>query len=162
MKFYHSSPHNFKPGDYINPILAVKRANYKASEDNLIYLTDSPYPHFTLHDKIDEDWNVYEVKPVMKGLKVGMWDDFTTPHPVLVLKRVGSMKGLATRSHHSKRSLKRAQEAHNETKQYLEKWKAEYEETKDLCLLECIKRAERDLKNLRAFMKFSSVKPRRR
>lgn len=161
MKYYHSSPFNFKPGDYINPILAVKKANYRASEDNLIYLTNSPYPHFTLHDKIDEDWNVYEVKPLKRGLKVGMWDDFTTPHRVLILKKVGSLKGLAIKSHHSKKSLKRSQEYHDSMKTSLEAYKAKYEETKDSFVLEYIKQLERDLKNLRAYMQFSSVIPKR-
>lgn len=96
-KYYHASKKFFKPGDLVLPGMyggVVKNYNV-ISRDNYVYLTSSPAPHFTILARaIKEDWIVYEVKPQGK-IGIGNWDDFTCDKPAIVIKRVGSARGLA-------------------------------------------------------------------
>jgi hypothetical protein len=57
-----------------------------------VFLNTSPVPHFTIWEKIDKNWHVYEVKPVGK-LTFGMWNDIICQSAVVV-RRVGGAKGI--------------------------------------------------------------------
>jgi hypothetical protein len=103
-EFYHASPKQFKPGDYLAPNLPDYSANYNSSQSKYIYLTPSPKPHYTIADKaIAENWNVYKVVLTNpKRIWVGMWDDYITDRPCVVEKLVGSARGISKAGRPSK------------------------------------------------------------
>lgn len=86
MKYYHSSPHKFHPGDIIG------------RHDLPIFLTQDPNPHYTiLKTAVKDNWSVYEVRPVTKVGLGRCWDEAICVQ-VEVVKRVGSARGIAVNS----------------------------------------------------------------
>lgn len=106
-KFYHATPARFKKGDRISACSSsVVGKNYQCSLHG-IYLTTSPYVHFTVIDKaVESKWNVYEVSPIGK-LYRGMWDEWITME-VEVVQKIGEVsemgKGLAKFSSSTERT----------------------------------------------------------
>ena len=91
-KYYHASPVLFKPGDQIVP---NRFPNFKATDPNLIYLTNSPKPHYTVYDKgAMENWYIYQVLPTNTPKIRQMWDELVTDKPVIVVKMIGSVRGI--------------------------------------------------------------------
>lgn len=67
MKFYHASPHRFKPGDLIG------------SHDTPVFMTGAQMPHYTIHAQaVKENWYVYRVRPLYKVNPGHVWDEAWT------------------------------------------------------------------------------------
>lgn len=86
MKYFHSSPKKFKPGDIIG------------RHDLPIFMTQDPNPHYTILTKATiENWNVYEVRPISKVHLGKCWDELVC-NQVEVIKRIGSARGISKNS----------------------------------------------------------------
>ncbi len=119
IKYYHASPHKFKPGDLINPIRAVGEKNFKNCA-MVVFLTSEPYPHYTLlHSQIGDNWDVYQVVPFKKPTKIGTWDDWLCESHCEVVKKIGPLRGLAVPSHLSKKKKKQIKESIKSDKEFL-------------------------------------------
>ena len=69
-KYYHASPHKFKPG-YILSISYDKKSSSGATKDG-VFITFSKFPHITINSTaINEKWYVYEVDPIGKISRAG-------------------------------------------------------------------------------------------
>lgn len=94
-KYYHASKKLFKPGD----VLTIGNdTNFRSSQKGLIYLTEKPEAHYTVAQKaFDENWHVYEVRPEFpKSVKYSSyWDEWVTDKPCIVVKRLGSARGIS-------------------------------------------------------------------
>lgn len=90
VKYYHCSKKRFKKGQRLSFLSSIiKGRNYQMSGD-CIYMTTSPYPHFTIWEKaVKEGWFVYEVHPIGKIIR-GWWDDLTAPE-VEIVKMIGKV-----------------------------------------------------------------------
>jgi len=119
IKYYHASPHKFKPGDIVNPIRATGVKNYTHCA-MAVFLTSEPFPHYTLlPDKMGDDWDVYQVIPFKKPTHIGTWDDWVCESHCEVVKKIGPMYGLAVPSHLSKKKKKRIKECIESEKEFL-------------------------------------------
>lgn len=119
IKYYHASPHKFKPGDLINPIRAVGEKNFPNCA-MVVFLTSEPYPHYTLlHSQIGDDWDVYQVIPFKKPTKIGTWDDWLCESHCEVVKKIGPLRGLAVPSHLSKKKKKQIKESIKSEKEFI-------------------------------------------
>lgn len=103
-KFYHASSAHLKPGDRIIPTFAKKNFDGCARG---VYMTSRPQPHFTVYkEAFDGDWDVYEVRPTGK-VHLWEWDDYVTLSDVIVVRKIGSAKGLAIPGNISKKDRKK-------------------------------------------------------
>ncbi len=104
-RYYHASPKLFKPGDYISPNLPNYKPNFNHSQSELIYLTDSPKPHYTVAQRaINENWYIYEVEPIdPKRVWIQKtFDELVTDRPCIVKNRLGSARGIGRPKSHQK------------------------------------------------------------
>lgn len=82
MKYYHASPHRFKPGDLIG------------SHDTLVFMTGAQMPHYTIHrEATRENWFVYRVRPLYKVNQGHCWDEAWTVMAEIV-RCVGTARGI--------------------------------------------------------------------
>lgn len=96
--YYHASPKQFAPGDRLVPNLPNYSPNFNFSEASLIYLTEKPIPHYTVAERANrENWNIYEVRPINpKSVWFqSMWDEWVTDRECVVVKLVGSARGIS-------------------------------------------------------------------
>lgn len=133
-KYYHASKKLFKPGD----VLTIGNdTNFRSSRQGFIYLTEKPEAHYTVAPKaFAENWYVYEVRPEFpKSVKYSScWEEWITDKPCIVVKRLGSARGISKAGRPSKK------ESQKENDEWL---KERIKEAKDV--LKCEeKRAEWD------------------
>lgn len=91
-KYYHASARRYHAGELI------EGRSVEARRGGLwIFLADSPVPHGTIADKaLEEGWYVYEVAPQDKVRHTHGEDDLVAKR-VVVLRRVGSARGILQR-----------------------------------------------------------------
>ena len=86
--YYHASPKRFKHGDILT---GGHEGGYGYCHHN-VCLTDSPSPHYTVHDKaVEENWFVYEVEPLGRVSFASGNDEFQTK-AAKVLRLIGRVK----------------------------------------------------------------------
>lgn len=153
-RYYHASPKLFKPGDYISPNMPNYEPNFNHSQSELVYLTDSPKPHYTVARKaVNENWYIYEVEPVdPKRVWVQYtFDELVTDRPCVVIKRIGSARGIGKPKHSKTRKemdefyRERLQEAKNALKN---------EDTKESYTIEWGVTPEEDIVNFQNKIKY--------
>ena len=104
--FYHATPARLKPGDRISPTYPKKNFDGCARG---VYMTPHPQPHSTVYEEaFDGDWDVYEVRPTGK-VRLWEWCDYITNEEVIVVRKVGTAKGLAIPGNLTNKDRKKAE-----------------------------------------------------
>lgn len=123
--FYHASKSKLKPGDRISPMYPKKNFENCGC---YVFLTPKPYPHSTIwQEAFEGDWDVYEVKPTGK-VSLGMCYDYRTEKDVIVIRRVGTAKGLALPGNLSPKQRKVVETYKQEYRTYLKRDKQALDE----------------------------------
>ncbi len=84
-KYYHASPKRFKIGKILGGAIELK-ANFQSSIKGMVFLTTSPYPHYTIYGKF-ERLHIYEVQPIGKVFR-GYFEDLYV-HQAEIVKYIG-------------------------------------------------------------------------
>lgn len=95
-KYYHCSPDRHTTGTILYGTAKPDRGEYW-NKYPWMYITTSPVPHYSIIETAtEENWYVYEVKPMGKVYE-GNWDDLIVS-AIEIVKKVGHARGLANKT----------------------------------------------------------------
>ena len=92
-KYYHASPKRHKPGE----VLVGQSCGWSSSVP-VVFMTQSPIPHYTIFDEaVEDNWFIYRVIPTSK-VKIGRCWDEALSESVEIVKCVGRAREFAKHS----------------------------------------------------------------
>ena len=90
-RYFHASPFHFSPGDVLH---GRSCGVDPQSRVPVVFLNQSPMPHYSIWDRaVQENWFVYEVRPLSRVRFDRSWDEAFSTH-VEVVRRVGHARGI--------------------------------------------------------------------